>query len=292
MQKKNRPVSKLLEAAPSSDAMAQLAALIESTNDLIWSVDLEYRLITFNRALQQNILNYYGVRLEVGMRFHEVLPPERAARWPAFYERVLAEGPFRVEYSRADGGFMELAFNPIVVDGETTGISIFGKEITEQKKSQIALKETEANLSALIESTQDLIWSVDLDNHVIQFNRAFEKAFLVSFGIQVVRGMSREGLLPPERAAVFPPLYKRAISEGPFRVDYVLRDGRTLDLSFNPIIVDGKAAGVSVFGKDITERKKVLDELREREARLKEAERLGHFGSFRWDVDSDTTTWS
>jgi PAS domain S-box-containing protein len=292
MQKKNKSVGKPLETASSGFSTAQLTALIESTNDLIWAVDLDYRLISFNRALQQNILNTYGVRLEVGMLFHEVLPPERAARWPGFYERVLAEGPFRIEYFRVDGGIMELAFNPIVVDGKTTGISMFGKEITEQKKSENALKKTEANLSALIESTHDLVWSVDLDNHLTQFNRAFEQAFLESFGIQVARGMSREGLLPPEKAAIFPPLYKRALSEGPFHVDYTLRDGRILELSFNPILVDGKATGVSVFGKDITERKKALDELREREARLKEAERLGHFGSFRWDVDSDTNTWS
>jgi PAS domain S-box-containing protein len=255
MQKKNKSVGVPPEAGSSGLAAAQLAALIESTQDLIWAVDLDYRLITFNRAMQQNILNTFGVRLEVGMRFHEVLPPERAARWPGFYERVLAEGPFRVEYSRIDGGIMELAFNPIVVNGKTTGISIFGKEVTEQKKSENALKKSEANLSALIESTQDLVWSVDLDNHLTQFNQAFEQAFLVSFGIQVVRGMSREGLLPPEKAALSPPLYKRALSEGPFHVDYTLRDGRTLELSFNPTLVDGKATGVSVFGKDITERK-------------------------------------
>ena len=36
-------------------ADANLAALIESTEDLIWSVDLNYGLLTFNRALQDDI---------------------------------------------------------------------------------------------------------------------------------------------------------------------------------------------------------------------------------------------
>ncbi len=109
-----------------------------------------------------------------------------------------------------------------------------------------------ANLSALIESTDDLIWSVDLDYRLLAFNRAFQKAFQDTFGIRVETGMSREGLLPPERAVLFPPLYKRALSEGPFRTKYVTLDGRTLELSFNPIVTDGKATGVSVFGKNIT----------------------------------------
>ena len=35
---------------PPSFAAAHLAALMESTQDLIWSVDLNYRLVSFNKA--------------------------------------------------------------------------------------------------------------------------------------------------------------------------------------------------------------------------------------------------
>src|ERR1017187_6822612 len=132
-------------------AEANLSALIESTQDLIWSVDLDYRLITFNKALQQNILEDYGVRIEAGMRFHEALSPERAALWPGYYARVLAEGSFRVEYTRIDGAIMELAFNPIVVDTETTGISIFGKDITKQKLAE----ESRRFLAEVVESCEE-----------------------------------------------------------------------------------------------------------------------------------------
>ena len=127
----------------------------------------------------------------------------------------------------------------------------------------------EANLSALIESTDDLIWSVNLNYELVAFNRAFQKAFELNFGIHVEPGMRRESLLPPERAAIFPPLYKRAISEGPFRFDYLLRDGRTLELSFNPILVGGKATGVSVFGKDISKHKHAEAQLRDSEERFR-----------------------
>jgi diguanylate cyclase (GGDEF)-like protein/PAS domain S-box-containing protein len=123
-------------------------------------------------------------------------------------------------------------------------------------------KQAEANLSALIESTEDLIWSVDLDYRLVVFNRAVQRTFEISYGVHVKAGMSREGLLPPERAVVFPSLYKRALSEGPFRTEYILRDGRTLELAFNPIVVDGETTGISVFGKDITERKAAEEERR------------------------------
>jgi len=58
-----------------TQAEANLDALIESTEDSIWSVDLDYRLILFNRAMQQSIEDTCHVRLAPGMRIHEVLPP-------------------------------------------------------------------------------------------------------------------------------------------------------------------------------------------------------------------------
>ena len=127
-------------------AKANLSALIESTEDLIWSVDLDYRLIAFNQAVRQNIWDTLGVRLEAGMRLHELLPPDRTAPWLTFFERVLREGPFRVEYSLILPRLLELSFNPIVSDGGTNGISVFGKDITERKATECALKEPRKNI--------------------------------------------------------------------------------------------------------------------------------------------------
>jgi len=243
------------EAEMLKYAEANLPALIESTQDLIWSVDLDYRLISFNPAVQQYIQNNYGTRLAMGMRFDEVLLPEHAAQWPVLYERVLAEGPFRIEYSWIDGGIVELAFDPIVVDGDITGISIIGKDITQRKKSESALKEAEANLSALIESTQDLIWSVDLDYRLVTFNRALQQNIQNNFGVQIATGMRIHEFFTPERAALWPPYYARLLAEGPFRIEYTRADGGNMELAFNPIAVDGITTGISVFGKEITERK-------------------------------------
>jgi len=144
--------------------------------------------------------------------------------------------------------------------------------------------QAEANLSALIESTEDLIWSVDLDYRLINFNRAMQRTIETGFGIRVEPGMNREGVLPPEMGKHFPPLYARALSQGPFRTEYILRDGRTLELSFNPIVVDGHATGVSVFGKDITERKMAEQASRQIADSLAEAQMLGGLGSYHLDI--------
>ena len=154
------------------------------------------------------------------------------------------------------------------------------------------IKQTEANFEALIESTQELIWAVGLDYRLTLLNSSLQQRFQDSYGVRLEVGSRIQDFLPPERAACWTPFYERAISEGPFRVEYEMLNGQTLELAFNPIVVDEKTTGISVFGKDITIRKKALDALREKEALRREAERLARSGSSSWDVDSDTTTWS
>jgi diguanylate cyclase (GGDEF)-like protein/PAS domain S-box-containing protein len=154
-------------------AEANLSALIESTEDLIWSVDLDYRLITFNRAVRQNILSNFGVRVEVGQRPLDFLPPERAARWPALYDHALDSGPFRTEYSLAEGRTIEFSLNPVLVDGKATGISVFGKDITEH----IAAEASRRFLAEIVESSEDGIIAYDPAGIILTWNRGAEIIF-------------------------------------------------------------------------------------------------------------------
>ena len=188
------PVSR--EAETPSQAEANLSALIESTQDLIWSVDLDFRLISFNRAMQQNIQDTFRARLAVGMRLHELFPPERAVLWPPFYARVLAEGPFRVEYSLLDGLTLELAFNPIVVNGEATGISVFGKDITEWK----AAEESRRFLAEVVESCEDAIITYAPSGEILTWNRGAEAIYGYSADEAIGKPLSM--FIAPERREV------------------------------------------------------------------------------------------
>jgi PAS domain S-box-containing protein len=236
-------------------AEANLSALIESTADLIWSVDPRLRLITFNRAFKEYFERNFGGPVAPGMSVRELHPPAFAVFWIPLYERALSGNQFSTEQTISDGRTLDISFSPIVVDGETVGVSVFGKDITEHKKAESALRKAEADLKALIESTQDLIWSVDLDFRLTTFNKALREHFEKNYRCSLQLGMCAEELVEPERQQLMPTLYRRVLAEGTFRTEFGLSDGRILEVAFNPIIVDGKTTGVSVFGKDITERR-------------------------------------
>lgn len=105
----------------SIQAEAILSALIDSTKDLIWSVDLDGRLTAFNRAWQQLCDETHGVLPAVGMRLEDFLPPEHAAFWLSLWERARTDGSVRIEQRLPDGRTVELSINPIVADGNVMG---------------------------------------------------------------------------------------------------------------------------------------------------------------------------
>jgi diguanylate cyclase (GGDEF)-like protein/PAS domain S-box-containing protein len=176
-------------------AQANLSALIESTEDLIWSVDLDYRLITFNRALQQHIQSMFGVRPVTGMLPKELVSPERGGFMPPLYERALSEGSFREEFSLADGRTLDLALNPIVVNGKKTGVSVFGKDITERK----AAEESRRFLAEVVESCEEAIITHARSGAIVTWNHGAETIYGYSADEAIGKPFSM--IIAPERRA-------------------------------------------------------------------------------------------
>jgi diguanylate cyclase (GGDEF)-like protein/PAS domain S-box-containing protein len=280
-----------------TQAEANLAALIESTADLIWSVDLDYRIIASNCAFRENIENNYGSSVLTGMRPEEYLPPEKAALWPPLYEQALREGPFRTEYLLVDGRTLEMALNPIVMDGQVAGISVFGKDITERKASDCALRQAEearALLASIVDASTDLIHAVNLDGSIASWNPGAER--LTGYTSEEILGKSVKVLAPPgHEEAVEQTLLEIAAGSaaGPF--DTVLRrkDGSGVDvaLTLSPIRdAAGVVTGIAAIAHDITIRRQSAEALHESGDFLTEAQRIGDLGCYVMDVS--TGVWS
>ncbi|MDR9418921.1 PAS domain S-box protein [Gracilimonas sp.] len=128
-------------------------ALINSTQDLIWSIDKEYSLITANQEFQKSIEFQTGQRIDPGDSIFQgnSSDDEYTRRWKRHYRRALNGETFFVENEEPHPEeeseiWYEVAFNPIIKDDNITGVACFARNITETKRAQLEKAEAEKNI--------------------------------------------------------------------------------------------------------------------------------------------------
>ena len=134
-----------------SESQTLLASLVNSTSDMIWSVDSDhFGLLTFNRGLSEYFLHNHGIDIKAGMRPEDLLPADYAQQWHMFYRQALEEGSFTTEYSTCAGNRVQrLNINSLRRGDSVFGVSVFAQDITERKQMEEKLKEHLNEIEAL-----------------------------------------------------------------------------------------------------------------------------------------------
>jgi PAS domain S-box-containing protein len=146
-------------------------------------------------------------------------------------------------------------------------------EIAERKRVEEALRESKAITISILESTSDLIWSVDPEKHGLQiYNRGLKDYFSKQRGLDIQVGMGPEDLFPPGNyVQQWHEYYQRALREGTYSTEYTAFERSvTLQLTFNLLEHDNQVFGISVFGKDISEQKQVEERILQSEKKYRE----------------------
>ncbi|MGA2886952.1 MAG: PAS domain S-box protein [Terracidiphilus sp.] len=252
-----------------SHAESNLSALIESTKDPIWSVDLNFRLTAFNQALSQHFQDTFGVTPEIGMRTEDFAPPERAGLMPPFYQRALAEGSFRVEFPLADGRTLELAFNAIVIDGKATGVSVFAKDITARMIAEDALREAERKYRTIFDGALEGFYQTTLDGKPLSANPALARMLGYESPdelLSLVKDSSRDAWVDADERARFVRRLEEQQTIRNYECQFKRKDGTPLWVSLNCRRVCGTDGGglyLEGFIEDIAARKQVEELLQQ-----------------------------
>ena len=151
-------------------------------------------------------------------------------------------------------------------------VALYEQKIMEGRQTENSLYESQANIKAIIENSLESIWSIDTNYNIQYINKIFVENFQQTFGVLLEKGVNILESLPANLRAIWKERYDRAFHNEHFVfTDKIELDNSSvyIEVAMNPVIINGKVAGASFFGKDITERMRAAEELMESETRFK-----------------------
>ncbi len=250
--------------------------LFDALTELVYIQDLEGRFLTVNEA----VVRAYGYTREelVGqtpdfLGVPETVDPEAFA---AVFARAVGGEPQRFEWwgRRKDGSTFpkEVVIKRSTYFGHDVIIAV-ARDITEQKEAEEALRESEEYFRRLIENGQDLIQLIDADGKTTYVSPSVER--LTGFTPEEMVGSVAESGLHRDDLARTLDILARAVAEpgtthtAEYRIRHKDGSWRVFEgygRTFSPTSAD---EGVVVNARDITERKRFDEALRESEERFR-----------------------
>jgi PAS domain S-box-containing protein len=259
-----------------AEAQIKLTSVLESTNDLIWSVDAEnFKLLTFNHGLKDYFQKNYNFELKEGVNPSKILPPPYNSLWPSMYKRVLNEGSFQTEYALSSGStILLLSFNPLKYNDKIFGISVFGRDITAIKTAERSTLTSESKYRRLHTSMTDGYVFVDMQGKILEFNEAYRK--MLGYDKKELTALNYADITPLkwhqfEADIINNQLIKTGISDV-YEKEYLRKDGTIFPVELHTFILkneDGENEGMWAIVREITERKRAEEELRSSENRFR-----------------------
>jgi len=250
----------------------------ENAQEAIYVHDLRGRYRMVNRATEE-LLGYSCEELSK-LTVFDICAPEYLSRIGLNLKRKLehhAPTTYEVELQTKHGGRVpvEICSRLIYENGIPVGVQGTARDISERKRSELALRESEERYRTVTESANDAIITVDEDIQIQLVNQAAGRIF--GYKPEEMLGQPLTMLIPQHfRDAQHTALAEYLASErknvpwGTFELPGLHRNGREiqLELSFSECKEQGKKFFTAI-ARDISDRKKAETVLRESEERLR-----------------------
>ncbi len=268
---------------------ANLATVIENSDQRIWSVDRSYRLLVFNADFARGMQQLLGRPVQIGESALDAsLSPQVAEYWRSRYDRALAGEAFRFEDKSTiypDDAFIECSLCPIRdVDGEVTGAACSFRYITERKLAEIALRDSEERFRTIFEQAAAGMATVSPTGRLLRVNQrlcqllGYSESELLARGFQDVTHPADLDL----DLGLFQLMLSGAIPSYSMEKRYLRPDGSLIWANLTVSALRDSSGQIQYFisvVQDISERKTMEEELRQARAVAEERRQVAEDAS-------------
>jgi PAS domain S-box-containing protein len=250
----------------------------ENISDVIYFLDTDFRLLSISPTVEK-ILGYKPEEL-IGKHMQDlnVLAPEYLQMAFSNGMRVISGEsipPSVYEFIARDGTrkLGEISGAPLIRDGKVIGIISVGRDITERKKMEVALKASEKKYFTLVEKGNDGI--VIIQDGLLKFINP-TMAEISSFSLNEVIGKPFLDFVSSQFRKMVNDMYLKRIAgeeiPNKYEVELISKHGKIIPVEINASLIEyeGKPADMAII-RDITERKSIEKEIKKS---LKEKEML------------------
>jgi PAS domain S-box-containing protein len=242
--------------------------LVENSKDTITIVDLQGNIIFANKVAEQ--LTGYSLEEGIGMNLRDFIAPEYLSQSLMRLQEAI-EGEmvpyFETAVRRKDDTIVPIETSGHVIwkEGEPVGVQIIARDITERKKAEETLRESEEKLRLMYESVTEGIIITDLNGIIVDANEAAVRMNGCDSKKQLIGRSSFEFIAGRDHARAAENL-KKTLEQGRSGIiEYTLlrEDGSEFPGELSASLIRDKSGNPASFvaiTRDITERKLIEKE--------------------------------
>ena len=276
------------------DSERKYRRLHESISDAVATVDMTGHIVECNPAFAA--LAGYSVEELRRMTYRDLTPE----RWHAFEEQILAEqvltrghsDVYEKEYCRRDGTVVPVELHTFLltnVGGQGIGMWAIVRDITERKRAEDALRESAERYRTILEAALDGFTVVDTQGRLLEVNDAFCR--MSGYTAEELQTMRIHDLDATETASDLTAHVQEIVAQGSDRFESKIRrkEGSLFDTEMSVHYQRSCGGQLVCFIRDVTERKRSEQVLRESERRFRSLFDNAFDGVFLTQTDGSIT---
>jgi PAS domain S-box-containing protein len=250
----------------------QLNVILNSFSDGFFIIDKEFTILRANELFKTTVEK--TTEQVIGNKLLKVLPSLEGSIMLIQYSNAINNKEaihFETNGVKEPDKWFRISAYPF-----DNGLSVFFRDITNEKEHELEIFKNEQNLISLINNTEDLIWSIDSEYNYFTYNQAHENNYRIVFKEDIYIGKSALNVNAGEMHMVqWKPHYDRALAGEKFSIelDLIVPPDHLYHgfISFNPIYnAEGIVIGVGCFLRDITQRRQHEEEIKKQNKKLKD----------------------